>query len=88
MRTTYRGCHIEAVREEAMGGWIEIYWSCFTGDGYEITSGFGMYGTVREAIRAMKRLADSFIDTYKQDSQRWERRQDIEDTHAENGGAA
>lgn len=47
-----------------MGGWDEVYWSAFSQDRFEITSGFGG-GTVRDMYQAMKDRVDDFLDNYK-----------------------
>jgi hypothetical protein len=61
MKATYRGCEIDSHRDQAMGGWSEVYWSAFSATGFEITSGFGG-GTVRECFKAMKDRVDEFLD--------------------------
>lgn len=69
MQGMYRGCIIESVREEALGGWSEVYWSAFS-DGYEITSGFGG-GTVREMYQVMKMRVDEFLDEFNGDPEEY-----------------
>lgn len=66
MKAKYRGCEIDSHRDRSMGGWSEVYWSAFSGSGYEITSGFGG-GTVREMFSAMKESVDEFLDKFKGD---------------------
>lgn len=56
-----------------MGGWREVYWSAFTQQGFEITSGFGG-GTVREMFVEMKRNVDWFLDDFGGDKERWSER--------------
>lgn len=70
MKATYRNCQIEAYRDRAMGGWSEVYWSAFSADWYEITSGFGG-GTVREMFAAMKQNVDSFLDDCHGNPDEW-----------------
>ncbi len=72
MKGIYRDCTIEAVREKSCGGWDEVYWSAFTKDGYELTSGFGG-GTVREEYSAMKMRVDEFLDECDGDTDKWEK---------------
>jgi len=62
MNVTYRGCEVSATRDQAMGGWSEIYWYAFSASGYELTSGFGNYGNVREAFADMKKTVNRFLD--------------------------
>jgi hypothetical protein len=71
MKTIYRGCSIDVHREKSLGGWSEVYWSLFSPNSYEITSGFGG-GTVREMVREMKETADLFLDKFKGNSQSWD----------------
>lgn len=67
MKVIYRNCDIKSSREEALGGWSEVYWSAFRkSDGYEIASGFGG-GTVRECFADMKRAVNEFLDDFKGD---------------------
>lgn len=69
MTAKYRGCLIKSERDNALGGWSEVYWSAFSADGYEINSGFGG-GTVREMFAAMKLAVDEFIDEHGADEDR------------------
>lgn len=69
MNATYRGCKIDSHRDQALGGWSEVYWSAFSPDGYEITSGFGG-GTVREMFDSMKAQVDEFVDDFCSNSER------------------
>jgi hypothetical protein len=63
MKVVYRGHRIDAYRERAMGGWMNLYFSVFrVSDGLEVTSGFTSGSdTVRDYIRYMKERVDGFI---------------------------
>jgi hypothetical protein len=68
MKAVYRGCDIEAKREQALGGWSEVYWSAYRqSDSYGIADGFGG-GTVRECFADLKREVDRFMDEFGGDS--------------------
>ena len=69
MTRDYRGCKIDVHRDQALGGWFEVYWSAFAPDGYEIAAGFGG-GTVLEMYDCMKTHVDRFIDDFGSDSER------------------
>ncbi len=69
----YRGCKIESSSEEALGGWSNVYWSAFTGDLYELDSGFGG-GSIEEMFDVMKMRVDEFLDCFDGDTDRWDER--------------
>ena len=71
MKRIYRDCEVDAHRAKSLGGWSEVYWSAFSKDGYEITSGFGG-GTVPEMFADMKAIVNEFLDDYKGDRDDWE----------------
>lgn len=73
MKKIYRNCTITVERDQALGGWSEVYWSAFTDDGYEINAGFGG-GTVWEMYAEMKEFVDLFLDEYKGDQEKWSKR--------------
>ena len=69
----FRGSKIESSKEEALGGWSNTYWSAFTGDLYELCSGFGG-GSVEEMFDVMKMRVDEFLDCFDGDTDRWDER--------------
>ena len=72
----HRGYDVEAFSDRAMGGWRQVYWSAFRRrDGYELTSGYGEYGTPREAVAGLCEVVDDMIDNYGGRVDRWEKRQ-------------
>lgn len=72
MKAIYRGDEIEAKREQAMGGWSEVYWSAYrVSDGYEVACSFGG-GTVREMFSSLKEVVDTFLDEFGGDSEKYE----------------
>ena len=55
MKTTYRGCEIEVIREDGV-----LFFNVFD-DGFEVTSGFSESSdTVRDFIKGLKELVDDY----------------------------
>ena len=60
MRTKYRGCIIEVVREKYMSGYSMLFYSVFD-EGYEVTSGFSeSEDSVRDFANDLKHLVDDY----------------------------
>ena len=60
MRTKYRGCIIEVVREKSMSGDSMLFYSFFV-EGYEVTSGFSeSEDSVRDFANDKKHLVDDY----------------------------
>lgn len=74
MKITYRNCEISVSEEKALGGWTDVYWSAFSDDLYELTSGFGG-GSVDEMVVAMKLEVDRFLDDFQGSPEKWDERQ-------------
>ena len=69
----YRGTTIESKREQALGGWSQVYWSAYDNEtGYCIQEGFGG-GDVREMYSYMKQVVDLYVDTFKRDNDKFEK---------------
>lgn len=55
MKTTYRDCEIEVIREDGV-----LFFNVFD-DGFEVTSGFSESSdTVRDFIKGLKELVDDY----------------------------
>jgi hypothetical protein len=62
MKINYRGCEIEAKREQCLAGYPLVFYSVFTEDGFEVDSGFmDTADTVRTVIKDLKTVVDDFI---------------------------
>ena len=60
MKTTYKGCEIEATKDKCLGGWDMIFFSVFD-DEFEVTSGFSESSeTIREFIKGLKEVVDDY----------------------------
>lgn len=61
MKVIYRGCEITVTREKCLGGWDEIFFSVFSDDGYEITSGYSdSADTIRDWVKDLKDVVDAY----------------------------
>ena len=73
MKINYRGCEIEAYRENRNS---DLFYSVFD-NGYEVTSGYSEGNdAVRDWIKDLKHIVDYYIDEYKSDNEKWENRDD------------
>ena len=55
MKTTYRDCEIEVIREDGV-----LFFNVFD-DGFEVTSGFSESSeTIREFIKGLKEVVDDY----------------------------
>ena len=71
MKINYRGCEIEAYRENRKSN---LFYSVFD-NGYEVTSGYSEGNdTVRDWIKDLKSMVDYYRDEYKSDNELWENR--------------
>lgn len=60
MKTKYRGCIIEVVREKSMSGDSMLFYSVFD-EGYEVTSGFSeSEDSVKDFANDLKHLVDDY----------------------------
>lgn len=61
MKAIYRGCEITVTREKCLGGWDEIFFSVFSDDGYEITSGYSdSADSVKSWVEDLKNVVDAY----------------------------
>lgn len=60
MKKLYKGFEIDVYREEALGGWDNVYYSVFrASDGLEVTSGFYDGSCkVKDVFQEMKEIVD------------------------------
>jgi hypothetical protein len=65
MKTNYKGYKITAERDQAMGGWTNIYFSVYREkDGLLIEDSFTSGDEkIRDMIKYMKHRVDQFIET-------------------------
>lgn len=64
MKVNYKNCQLEAYRGNRQDGQQDlIFYSAFTNDGLEITSGYSDgCDNVRDWIDALKQIVDSFYE--------------------------
>ena len=62
MKVNYRGCEIEAKREQSCAGYPLAFYSVFAADGFEVASGFmDTSDAVRTVIKDLKSVVDDYI---------------------------
>lgn len=75
MKTTYKGCEIEVVRDKSLGGDDMLFFSIFN-DGFEVTSGFSETdNTVRDFINDLKKV----VDDYRENPEEYEEWDDVDE---------
>jgi hypothetical protein len=68
MKTTYKGCEIEATRDKCLGGEDMLFFSIFD-DGFEVTSGFSETSdTIRDFVNGLKKV----VDYYRENPEEYE----------------
>lgn len=62
MKALYRGFEIDVHKEKCLGGWQMTYYSVFTADGFEVTSGCSEDETnLHTQMKGWKRYVDDLL---------------------------
>jgi hypothetical protein len=67
----YRGCKLSVVHK-SLGSHLELFWTAYDQNGYEIITGYGEYTDVASAANGLIGLVDRFHEDCEGDPQQWE----------------